>query len=318
MAKRRKAPKRAAVSESEDDGATEIHEPPMQWQAEPLNQQPDTEAQSKARCTIDDLEAAVQEKITALLRLADDAAASMNNELRVQLVKIPKQIRLMKLSEFQEKHEGDLTGPALEEIKVRQQALKAQLMPPPATGGRAGRAPSTVTRTTRKTAAPAQVSGEAVDEAPPPARRSARARPGRPPRPAPPSLPTVAEDEEEQGEEGDCAAEPGPSHAAPVPARAGSRQKVMNTPLPGGGSMQTPMLPGWQKAQFGGAFATVVKKAGRGAKTQAGNAIVVTCTDGEQIAVDMLSGLSSVPEERRQEVQQQLTQLKSLAEAALR
>ncbi len=51
--------------------------------------------------------------------------------------------------------------------------------------------------------------GEAVDEAPPPARRSARARPGRPPRPAPPSLPTVAEDEEEQGEEGDSAAEPG-------------------------------------------------------------------------------------------------------------
>lgn len=51
--------------------------------------------------------------------------------------------------------------------------------------------------------------GEAGDEAPPPARRSARARPGRPPRPAPPSLPTVAEDEEEQGEEGDNAAEPG-------------------------------------------------------------------------------------------------------------
>jgi len=44
------------------------------------------------------------------------------------------QIRLMKLSDFQEKHEGDLTGPALEEIKIRQQALKAQLMPPPATG----------------------------------------------------------------------------------------------------------------------------------------------------------------------------------------
>ncbi len=60
----------------------------------------------------------------------------------------------------------------------------------------------------------------------------------------------------------------------------------MNTPLPGGGSMQTPMLPGWQKAQFGGAFATVVKKAGRGAKTQAGNAIVVTCTG-------RLSGLES-------------------------
>ena len=58
--------------------------------------------------------------------------------------------------------------------------------------------------------------GEAVDEAPPPARRSARARPGRPPRPAPPSLPTVAEDEEEQGEEADSAAEPGQDCAAKV------------------------------------------------------------------------------------------------------
>ena len=166
----------------------------------------------------------VQEKVASLLRLAEDAAASMNNELRVQLVKIPKQvsaadcqlgpsmctcqqwhrcskhwctqhgfvvrsisrailktgftkrmcitalaicrqyeshrqgqqhwpyakskkhlmnnqqgrplaacnslqIRLMRLSEFQEKHEGDLTGPALEEIKNRPQALKAQFMP---------------------------------------------------------------------------------------------------------------------------------------------------------------------------------------------
>ena len=42
------------------------------------------------------------------------------------------------------------------------------------------------------------------------------------------------------------------------------------------------------------------------------------CADGEQVAVDMLGGLSSVPENRRQEVQQQLAQLKSLAEAALR
>ncbi len=61
MAKRRKAPKRAAVSESEDEAATEIHEPSMRWQAEPLNKQPDTEAQSKAQSTIDDLEAAGKE-----------------------------------------------------------------------------------------------------------------------------------------------------------------------------------------------------------------------------------------------------------------
>ena len=46
--------------------------------------------------------------------------------------------------------------------------------------------------------------------------------------------------------------------------------------------MQTPMPPGWQRAQFGGAFATVVRKAGRGAKTKAGDAIVVTCA-GEHV-----------------------------------
>ena len=43
------------------------------------------------------------------------------------------QIRSMKLSEFQEKHEGDLSGPALEDIKSRQQAFTAQLMVPPTT-----------------------------------------------------------------------------------------------------------------------------------------------------------------------------------------
>ncbi len=54
--------------------------------------------------------------------------------------------------------------------------------------------------------------------------------------------------------------------------------------------MQTPMLPGWQKAQFGGAFATVVKKAGRGSKTQAGNAIVVTCA-GRLLGLDLAFAL---------------------------
>ena len=78
----------------------------------------------------------------------------------------------------------------------------------------------------------------------------------------------------------------GPSHIAPAPVKAASRQKTAATPLPGGGVMQTPMPPGWQKAQFGGAFATVVKKAGKGAKTNAGNAIVVTCA-GELLVASM-------------------------------
>lgn len=102
------------MSDSEDEAATEVHEPPRRWKANDEAQEPENEAQSTAQTLIDDLEAAgwsigvilqthdhhevpaaaiaVQDKISALLRMADDAAASMNNELRVQLVKIPKQV----------------------------------------------------------------------------------------------------------------------------------------------------------------------------------------------------------------------------------
>lgn len=114
MPKRRKAPKKATVSDSEDEAATEVHEPPRRWVADSETEEPKNEAQSKAQTLVDDLEAAgwsirvilqigdlhailaaaaVQDKVSALLRMADDAAASMNNELRVQLVKIPKQVR---------------------------------------------------------------------------------------------------------------------------------------------------------------------------------------------------------------------------------
>lgn len=58
MAKRRKAPKRTAVSESEDEAATEVHEPPRRWQADQQHRQSDNEAQKAAQSIIDDLEAA--------------------------------------------------------------------------------------------------------------------------------------------------------------------------------------------------------------------------------------------------------------------
>ena len=58
MAKRRKAPKKAAVSESEDEAGTEIHEPPRHWQAAERITQPSNEAQIQAQQVIDDLEAA--------------------------------------------------------------------------------------------------------------------------------------------------------------------------------------------------------------------------------------------------------------------
>lgn len=44
-------------------------------------------------------------------------------------------------------------------------------------------------------------------------------------------------------------------------ARASIRHKVLNTPMPAAATMQTPMPAGWKNAEFGGAFATVVRKA---------------------------------------------------------
>ena len=58
MAKRRKAPKQAAASESEDEAATELNEPPRRWQADQQDRQADNEAQSKAHSIIQDLETA--------------------------------------------------------------------------------------------------------------------------------------------------------------------------------------------------------------------------------------------------------------------
>ena len=58
MAKRRKAPKKATVSDSENEAATEVHEPSRLWNADAEAQEPENEAQSKAQTLIDDLEAA--------------------------------------------------------------------------------------------------------------------------------------------------------------------------------------------------------------------------------------------------------------------
>ena len=45
--------------------------------------------------------------------------------------------------------------------------------------------------------------------------------------------------------------------------------------------------------------------------------MVVTCTDGEVITLDMKTGLGSVPAKHRKEVAVQLEALKKLATAAL-
>lgn len=58
MAKRRKAPRKTPVSDSDGEAATEVHEPARRWQADAEAQEPKNEAQSKAQILIDDLEAA--------------------------------------------------------------------------------------------------------------------------------------------------------------------------------------------------------------------------------------------------------------------
>lgn len=59
MPKRRKAPKRAAAADSEDEAATEIHEPAARW-GSVQQSEIDSEVHSKAQQLIDDLEATGQ------------------------------------------------------------------------------------------------------------------------------------------------------------------------------------------------------------------------------------------------------------------
>eukprot|EP00891_Asterochloris_glomerata_P002271 jgi/Astpho2/2271/Aster-x0518 len=245
---------------------------------------------------LNQLEAEVQARVDALHRMAEDAAASLRNELKVQLVKIPKQARVMRLVEFQERYAGDLVGPALEEIQARRRALQGQLMPPPGAAIGAGRprggGSATVAMTTRKRKAVAALDGS-TEEPATQLRRTGRAR----------TAAAVAQTPAGDG----------------VGASTSESQVVLNTRLPGGGMLNTPMPAGWNGASFGGAFATVIRRnAGRGAKTKAGNAIVVTCKDGTQVAVDVLDGMNKVPADKLKEVAEQLEQLKSLATAALR
>ena len=56
MPKRRKAPKRATAADSEDEAATEIHEPLARWNVT-QQQESDSEVQSRAQQIIDHLEA---------------------------------------------------------------------------------------------------------------------------------------------------------------------------------------------------------------------------------------------------------------------
>ncbi len=80
MAKRRKAPKRAAMSESEDEAATEVHEPPRRWQADHQSRVLDNEAQAKAQNTMDDLEVAGVERWNCRVALSQRAPSKIDHK----------------------------------------------------------------------------------------------------------------------------------------------------------------------------------------------------------------------------------------------
>ena len=84
MAKRRKAPKKAAVSGSEDEAATEIHEPARRWQGDAEAHEPENEAQSKAQTLIDELEAAGLALLNAFLKSAWQCPSSMLLQCRTR------------------------------------------------------------------------------------------------------------------------------------------------------------------------------------------------------------------------------------------
>lgn len=130
----------------------------------------------KVAALLEELELEVDQRCTSLRAFADVMVAALRNELRVQLLKLPKKTRNMPMADFRDTFGAELTASLLADINsrigVRAQAAAAE-------------AP-TVMRTTRKRA---RADGGLSEDAEPPTvlrttRRSARAAAAATPAPA--------------------------------------------------------------------------------------------------------------------------------------
>lgn len=68
---------------------------------------------------LQDLEAEVESRCATLRAMADDAATALRQELKLQLLKLPKKVRSMPLQEFKEKFSEDINAVLLQNINSK-------------------------------------------------------------------------------------------------------------------------------------------------------------------------------------------------------
>eukprot|EP00884_Botryococcus_braunii_P008264 jgi/Botrbrau1/17439/Bobra.0054s0029.1 len=242
------------------------------------------------------LEDEVQVRVNKIKSVATSAAAAIQNHFRVQLLKLPKKVRSMPVTQFREEFSGDIAAAVLQDLTSRLEASKV------------------VSSQTLATALKNQRDRGAIAETPAVACTTRKRK-------------AMTE-----GKENSCMGNDAMIHPrAPVLGEMAfsaqgsplgkfeqehdTRRPVLNTVLKGGTNLKTPM-PGFA-GTTGGAVATVIRRDGPGSKCGLADAIVVTTKDGSQIAVDLEGGLAAVPAKQRREVQEQLEALRRLADSAL-
>eukprot|EP00241_Pyramimonas_parkeae_P004834 CAMPEP_0114224566 /NCGR_PEP_ID=MMETSP0058-20121206/177_1 /TAXON_ID=36894 /ORGANISM="Pyramimonas parkeae, CCMP726" /LENGTH=373 /DNA_ID=CAMNT_0001335053 /DNA_START=209 /DNA_END=1330 /DNA_ORIENTATION=- len=76
---------------------------------------------------LEELELEVDARCSSLKAFAQDMVAALRNEFRVQLLKLPKKVRSMPMSEFRDKYAGDINAVLLEDINRRLGGIAANL-----------------------------------------------------------------------------------------------------------------------------------------------------------------------------------------------
>ncbi|KAK9828254.1 hypothetical protein WJX74_005755 [Apatococcus lobatus] len=273
------------------------------------------------------LDGEVETRCQRYLCLAEDAGKSMEMELKVQLVKLPKKVRSMPLAEFREEYGSSIEKVLLANISERLQVLQQQAMPPPSTGLRSSsrlKGPATATRTTRKRAGAtsAAESGSAADPAHDPAQQQPLARVQ--------ATPAVVQSHHAAAAAG---APPtvlrGPQLGEVFYSKNGSplglfeqdgqsQRGMLMTPMVAGGGLPSTVMHPAALAAGGQATATMIKRQGPGGRTVAGNALLICTKDGRQVEVEVGDGLQQVPTDLRKEVRQQLEALSKISAGALK
>jgi len=286
----------------------------------------------------------VEERCSKIMQQARDDAMALEQELQIQLMKIPKKVRSMSLREFRDTYGGDINAAALGSIggeraprqpaaeqaqqsgtasvcrttrrgRTRQAAAAPE---PPAEG-------PVFSRSTRKRQAPLKQEAEPRTEASKPKRLRPGTAAAAPQTPrGDPTEPSAAERDGRLSHGDAAGSQKGslaavPASAAPLGATCSRvAASVQQEPQQAPSASFRPgiSLTTCSRSRTAARTAAARKKGQQAEQKDAFQGIVLTTEDGRQIHLE--GGLSNLPKDMQQEARQQLESLRGMVEGLLR